>query len=33
MVFGPDSGVVDAPRDDELTLFERYRPLRSGVPG
>jgi para-nitrobenzyl esterase len=33
MVFGPDSGVVDAPRDDELALFERYRPLRSGVPG
>jgi hypothetical protein len=33
MVFGPDSGVVEAPRDHELALFERYRPLRSAVPG
>jgi para-nitrobenzyl esterase len=33
MVFGPHSGLADAPRDDELSVFEGYRPLRSGVPG
>jgi para-nitrobenzyl esterase len=33
MIFGRESGLADAPRDDELALFERYRPLHSGVPG
>ena len=33
MIFGPQSGLVDAPRDDELSLFDRHRPLSSGVPG
>jgi para-nitrobenzyl esterase len=32
MIFGPRSGMEDAPRNDELSLFGRYRPLRSGVP-
>jgi hypothetical protein len=33
MIFGPQSGLADAPRDDELSLFGRHRPLRSRVPG
>jgi hypothetical protein len=33
MIFGRHSGMEDAPRDDELSLFRRYRPLRSGIPG
>jgi para-nitrobenzyl esterase len=33
MIFGSQSGVADAPRNDELSLFERYRPFRSGIPG
>jgi para-nitrobenzyl esterase len=33
MIFGPDAGPTDAPRNDELSLFERYRPLRSAVAG
>jgi para-nitrobenzyl esterase len=33
MIFGSQSGVADAPRNDELSLFERYRPFRPGVPG
>jgi para-nitrobenzyl esterase len=31
MVFGAQTRVVDAPRDQELSPFERYRPLVSGV--
>jgi para-nitrobenzyl esterase len=30
MVFGPQTRVVDAPRDPELAVWERYRPLFSG---
>lgn len=33
MIFGRHTGMEDAPRDDELSLFGRYRPLSSGVPG
>jgi para-nitrobenzyl esterase len=33
MIFGAQSGMADAPRDDELALFDRFRPLRPGVPG
>ncbi len=31
MVFGRHSGVVEAPRDAELAVWERYRPLVAGV--
>jgi para-nitrobenzyl esterase len=30
MVFGATSGVADAPRDEELAVLERYRPLPAG---
>ena len=33
MIFGAQSGVVDAPRDAELSLWEQYRPLCAAVPG
>jgi para-nitrobenzyl esterase len=33
MVFGRQTGVVDAPRDDELSVWEQYRPLVTGVSG
>jgi para-nitrobenzyl esterase len=32
MMFGPHTGVVDAPRDPELSVWEQYRPLFAGVP-
>jgi carboxylesterase type B len=33
MVFGARTGVVHAPRDEELRVLERYRPLVARVPG
>ena len=33
MIFGAQTGLVDAPRNEELAIFERHRPLVSGVPG
>ncbi len=33
LVFGADTRLVDAPRDEELAVLERHRPLVSGVPG
>ena len=33
MVFGPRTGVVDRPRDRELSVWEEHRPLVSGKPG
>jgi para-nitrobenzyl esterase len=33
MVFGAETCLIDAPRDEELRVFERYRPLVAGVPG
>ena len=33
MVFGAQTALRDAPRDAELAVFERHRPLVSGVPG
>ncbi len=33
MVFGAHSGAVDAPRDTELAILERHRPLVGGLPG
>ncbi len=33
MIFGAQAGLVHAPRDAELAVFERHRPLVSGVPG
>jgi para-nitrobenzyl esterase len=33
MVFGARTGVVDAPRDRELSVWEQYRPLPSAEPG
>jgi para-nitrobenzyl esterase len=33
MIFGAHTRMVDAPRDDELAILERYRPLVSSVPG
>jgi para-nitrobenzyl esterase len=33
MIFGPESGLADAPRDEELSPFGQFRPLRAGVPG
>ena len=33
MIFGAQTGLVDAPRDEELAVLERHRPLVSGVPG
>jgi para-nitrobenzyl esterase len=32
MIFGGDTRMVDAPRDEELSPLERYHPL-PGVPG
>jgi para-nitrobenzyl esterase len=32
MVFGPRTRVVDAPRNTELAIWERYRPLFVGAP-
>ena len=32
MVFGAKTALVDAPRDEELAVLERYRPLVPGVP-
>ncbi len=32
MVFGPRTGVVDGPRDRELSVWEQHRPLPSGDP-
>jgi para-nitrobenzyl esterase len=31
MIFGPESGAADAPRDAELATWEHYRPLFAGV--
>jgi para-nitrobenzyl esterase len=33
MIFGARTGLADAPRDEELAVLERYRPLVSVVPG
>lgn len=33
MVFGPHTRLVEAPRDEELAIFERYRPLVPVVSG
>jgi para-nitrobenzyl esterase len=33
MIFGARTGAASAPRNAELELLERYRPLVSGVPG
>jgi para-nitrobenzyl esterase len=33
MIFGADTRMVDAPRDEELSLFERCRPLSPGMLG
>jgi para-nitrobenzyl esterase len=33
MIFGAKTGPVDRPRDPELAIWERYRPLVAGVPG
>ncbi len=33
MIFGAQTGLVDAPRNEELAILERHRPLVSGVPG
>jgi para-nitrobenzyl esterase len=33
MIFGARTGVAHAPRDEELSVLERHRPLVSGVPG
>jgi para-nitrobenzyl esterase len=33
MIFGADTRLVAAPRDEELAVLERSRPLVSGVPG
>ena len=33
MVFGGHTRLVEAPRDEELAVLERHRPLVSGVPG
>ena len=33
MVFGPRTGVQNAPRDEELAVWEQQRPLFTGVPG
>jgi para-nitrobenzyl esterase len=33
MIFGHRTGVVEAPRDAELAVWEHYRPLTAGVPG
>jgi hypothetical protein len=32
MVFGTRTRVVDAPRNTELAIWERYRPLFVGAP-
>jgi para-nitrobenzyl esterase len=32
MVFGPHTGLVEAPRNPELAVLERYRPLVPSVP-
>jgi para-nitrobenzyl esterase len=32
MIFGPQTGKVDRPRDSELSVWERYRPLLAGRP-
>ena len=33
MIFGATPGSEDAPRNEELAVLERHRPLVSGVPG
>ena len=33
MIFGAETGLAPAPRDAELAVLERHRPLVSGVPG
>ncbi len=33
MVFGPRTGLERGPRDEELAVLERHRPLVAGVPG
>ena len=33
MIFGARTELLDAPRDAELAILERHRPLVSGVPG
>jgi hypothetical protein len=33
MVFGRRTGAVDAPRNEELAVWERYRPLLTGESG
>ena len=33
MIFGADTRLEDAPRNEELRVLERHRPLVSGVPG
>lgn len=32
MVFGPRTAAVDGPRNEELSIWERYRPLRATSP-
>jgi para-nitrobenzyl esterase len=32
MIFGAQTGTVDAPRDAELAVWEQYRPLLAGAP-
>jgi para-nitrobenzyl esterase len=32
MIFGAHTGVIDAPRDEELALWEAHRPLAAQVP-
>jgi para-nitrobenzyl esterase len=32
MIFGPKTGVVEAPRNSELSVWEHYRPLFVGAP-
>ena len=33
MIFGARTELVDAPRDAELAILERYRPWSTAVPG
>jgi para-nitrobenzyl esterase len=33
MIFGADTHSADAPRNTELAVLERHRPLVSGLPG
>jgi para-nitrobenzyl esterase len=33
MIFGAQTSLTESPRDDELALLERHRPLVGGLPG